>query len=96
MDAGATNGATVRLLGYRLLMRSQLSPARVSASKPPGRNGLAATGPRPPAPGRGPTVVAATRPDPTPPRRVKDAPRPCGAAAARPAGRKHPATAAIW
>jgi hypothetical protein len=43
MDAGATNGATVCLLGYGLPMRSQLSPSRASASKPPGWNVLAGT-----------------------------------------------------
>jgi hypothetical protein len=76
MDAGATNGATVRLLGYRLRMRSQLSPSRL---------GFQATGmqrprrskARAPALGGGRAVVAATRPDPTP-GRVKGSPRPGG------------------
>jgi hypothetical protein len=36
MDACATNGATVHLLGYRLLMRSQLSRSHASAFKPRG------------------------------------------------------------
>jgi hypothetical protein len=36
MDAGAANGATVHLLGYRLLMRSQLSRSHASAFKPRG------------------------------------------------------------
>ena len=62
MAAGAINGVAVRLLGYRQPMRSQLSPSRL---------GFQATGmqrprrpkARAPAPGRGPAVVAATRPD---------------------------------
>src|SRR4029453_13630386 len=48
-----------------------------------------------PEPRRGPAVVVATRPGPTPPGRVKDPPRFWGTAAARLACRKHLATAAI-
>jgi hypothetical protein len=45
MDADAAKGATVRLLGYRLLMSSQLSSSRASATKPLRWNGLAGAGP---------------------------------------------------
>jgi hypothetical protein len=72
MNGGATNGATVHLLGYRLLMRSQLSPSRASASTPPACNGLA--GPR-----LGPLHPDADWPFSRPP-----GPIPRGRAAARP------------
>src|SRR5215204_725469 len=48
-----------------------------------------------PAPRRGLAVLAATWPDSTRPGRGKATPRPGGAAATTPAGRKQPATAAI-
>src|SRR6266545_846295 len=86
----------------------QCPPARLTSTyaepaQPLARLGYQATGMgRPgrchawdPAPGRPSAVLAATRPDPTPRGRVMLAPRPCGAAAARPAGREHPATTAI-
>jgi hypothetical protein len=76
MAAGATHGAAVRLLGYRQRMHSQLSPSR-PGFQAPGMQRPRRSKARAPAPGRGPAVVAATRPDPTP-GRVKAVPRPCG------------------
>src|SRR5918994_5128972 len=76
MAAGATNGAAVRLLDYRLLMRSQLSPSRLgfqaTGTQPPRRSKA-----RAPTPGRGPAVPTATQPDPTP-GRISGTPPPCG------------------
>jgi hypothetical protein len=67
------NGANVRLLGYRLSMRSQLSPSylgfQATGIKRP-RRSKAWVPPR----GRGRAVPAATRPDPAPPGCVKGAP----------------------
>jgi hypothetical protein len=74
--AGATHGAAVRRLGYRQRMRSQLNPSRqgfqATGAQPPRRSKA-----RAPAPGRGPAVPTATRPDPTPDR-ISGTPRPCG------------------
>jgi hypothetical protein len=75
MAAGATNGAAVRLLGYRQRMHSQLSPSHLgfqaTGTQPPHRSKA-----RAPTPGHGPAVPPATRPDPAP-GPVKPTPRPC-------------------
>jgi hypothetical protein len=76
MDAGATNGAAVRLLGYRQRMRSQLSLSRLGFQatriQRPRRSKA-----RAPTSGCGPAVPAATRPNPTP-GHIKGTPHPCG------------------
>jgi hypothetical protein len=82
----------------RHCLPARLWSAHAQPAQPLARLGFQATGMERPrrhqtrarAPGRAPVVVAATLPHPTLRGRVGRAPRACGAAAARPAGRDHP------